>query len=99
MSEIAESARGEEAVTCVANRPRDSAFFVAPGDRDGARLEAIMGGEREQRRMEADRIAVTFENGAAKIVIQKDPGAAVPGGECRCMAAQKVLHPRVEEEA
>jgi hypothetical protein len=58
-----------------------------------------VGREVEQGRVEADRVAVTFQYGAAQIVIQDDPGHALPRREGREMAAQEILRAGIEEEA
>jgi hypothetical protein len=97
--EIAELARGEEAVAHITDGTLDTPLLVAACHRDRTRLEVIMRGEREHRGMEADRVALTLQHGAAKIVVEQDTGTSVPGGKCRSMAAQKVLDPRAEEEA
>jgi hypothetical protein len=49
--------------------------------------------------MEADRIAAPFQHRAFQIVVQQNTWSTVPGGEGSDMAAQKVLHPGVGEEA
>ena len=49
--------------------------------------------------MEADRVAVTFNHCAFKIVVQQYPRDAVPSGEGTNMTTQEVFHPGVQEEA
>jgi hypothetical protein len=49
--------------------------------------------------MEADRFAAPFQHRAFRIVVQQNTWSTVPGGEGSDMAAQKVLHPGVGEEA
>ena len=58
-----------------------------------------MRGEVEQSRVEADRVAVPLQHGAAQIVVQNDPRDAVPCSEGAEMTAQKILHAGVEEKA
>jgi hypothetical protein len=38
-------------------------------------------GELGQHGVEADRTAVTLDHGAAQVVVQHDPGDALPSGE------------------
>src|SRR5262249_38068144 len=49
--------------------------------------------------MEADGIALPFQHGALEIVVEQDTRASIEGLERRDMAAQEVLHARIEEEA
>jgi hypothetical protein len=58
-----------------------------------------MRSEVEQSRVEADRVAVPLQHGAAQVVIENDPREAVPCGKRAEMAAQEILHAGVEEEA
>jgi len=74
-------------------------FFVAARHRDGTRLVTIVPGEVEQGRVEADRVTVPLQHGAAQIVVQNDPRDAVPCGERAEMAAQEILHAGVGKEA
>ena len=53
----------------------------------------------EQRRVEADRVALAFEHGALEVVVEHDPGTAVECGEGLDVAAQEAVHARVQEEA
>ena len=57
VAQIGEAAGGKEALANEADRALDAPLLVAARHRHRARLEAIAGGELEQRRMEADRIA------------------------------------------
>ena len=77
----------------------DAALLVAARDRHGARFVAIVPGEAEQGRMEADRVAAPFQHRALEIVVQQDTRNALPRGEGGDVAAQEVLHPGVREEA
>ena len=97
--EIGERAGGEEGVTYEPDGLFHAAFFVAARDRDRAGFVTVMRGEVEQGRVEADRVAVPLEHGAAQVVVQNDPGDALPCGEGAEMAAQEVLHAGIEEEA
>jgi hypothetical protein len=49
--------------------------------------------------IKADRITLPFQHHALQIVVEQDTWNTVPGAEGGDMAAQKVLHPCVEEEA
>ena len=71
--QVGERARGEEAVAYVADRALDAALLVAARDRHRARLEAVVRGELQQRRVEADRVAHALEHGALEVVVQQDP--------------------------
>lgn len=51
-----------------------------------------MTGEREQRRIEADRIALTLEHGAAQIVVPQDPRQAGPCFKCTYVPGQEAIH-------
>jgi hypothetical protein len=51
----------------------------------------IVGGELEQRGVEAEGIALTFQHRAAKIVVEDDTCASVPGLERREMATQEAF--------
>src|SRR5208282_5119406 len=77
----------------------DAALLVAAGDRDGARLVAIVSGEAQQGGMEADRRAMPLKHGALQIVLEEDTRNPLPRGEGADMAAQEALHSGVREEA
>src|SRR5450759_5865817 len=64
-------------------------FFVPARDRHRARLEPIMSGELQQRRMEADRLGAALEHRTLEVVIEHDPGDRAPGGERLDVAAQE----------
>ena len=49
--------------------------------------------------MKADRVAETFDHRAFKIIVQQDSRDAAPCGEGTNVAAQKVFHPGIQEEA
>jgi hypothetical protein len=55
-------------------------------------------GQREQRRVEADRVAPALEHGALEVVVQQHPGQA-ECGEGLDVAAQEAVHAGIEEEA
>ena len=74
-------------------------FSLPRADGHRARLEAVVGGQGQQRRVEADRVALALEHGALEVVVQQHPGHAAEGGEGRDMAAQEAVHAGVEEEA
>src|SRR5580658_9884080 len=56
-------------------------FFVAARDRHRAWLEAIMSGQLQQCRMEADRLGAPLEHRTFKVVVQHDPRDRTPGAE------------------
>ena len=97
--EVAESARGEEARADEADEPLDAPFLVASRRRDGARLEAVVGGELEQRGMEPDGVAAAFEHDAFHVVVEHDPGGAPECGERLDVAADEVGERGAEGEA
>jgi hypothetical protein len=61
---FAEGARGEEGIACKTDCALHAAFLIAARHRHRAWLEAVVGGQLEQPRMEADRIAHALEHGA-----------------------------------
>src|SRR5208282_4715894 len=97
--QINEAAGREEGIPDVADGALDAALLVAAGDRDRARLVAIVPGEAQQGGMEADRRAMPLKHGALEIVIEEDTRNALPRGEGSDMAAQEALHSGVQEEA
>ena len=97
--QIGEGASGEEGLAHVADRALDAPLLVAARHRHRARLEAVVAGEREQGRVEADRVAATLEHRALQIVVEGDARHRAPALEGADMAAQEVLHARIEEEA
>ena len=97
--EIGDRAPGEERPADILDGPLDAPLLVAAGDGDRPRLEAVVGGEREQRRMEADGVPAPLEHRALEVVVEQDPRTGLPGEEGRLVAAQEILHARVEEEA
>jgi hypothetical protein len=62
------------------------AFLVAARHRHWPRLVATVSCECEQRRVEPDGVADTFQHGAFEIVVQQDTCTAIEGLECRDMA-------------
>src|ERR1039458_1084687 len=51
-------------------------FFVAARDRHRARLEPIMGGQLQERRMEANRLGAPLEHRTFEVVIKDTRGTA-----------------------
>lgn len=49
--------------------------------------------------MKTDRLTLALEHGALQIIVEQDSRHAAPGIEGADVAAQKVLHSRIEEEA
>jgi hypothetical protein len=88
VGQVGEGARGEEALAHVADRA------LHP-----ARLVAMVGGERQQRRVEADGVALAFEHGALEVVVEQHPGDAAEGLEGFYVSAQEAVHAGVHEEA
>src|SRR6202022_2091088 len=97
--EVSEFARGKEVLAYKLDCSFDASLLVAPTHRHGTRLVAMMRGEREQRRVEADRITLTFEHGAFKIVVQDDLWQPGPCREGTRVARQEAVHAGIEEEA
>ena len=62
-------------------------------------LEAVVRGEREQRRVEADGVALAFEHGALEVVVEQHSADAVERSEGLHVTAQEAVHAGVEEEA
>jgi hypothetical protein len=89
----------EEGGPYVTNRALHAAFLIPPGYGHGARFVAIVSGELQQRWMKADGVAVTFQHRALKIIVQQDSRDAAPCREGTDVAAQKVFHPGIQEEA
>jgi hypothetical protein len=82
-----------------AHGPLHAAFFIPPCHHHRTRLEAVMGGEFQQRGMEADGIALPLEDDTFQVVVEHDPGQPTPGREGGLVATQEVGHARIEEEA
>ncbi|WP_458249654.1 helix-turn-helix domain-containing protein [Burkholderia ubonensis] len=97
--EIGVLARGEEGFSNVADRAFHAPLLIAASDGDRPRLEAVVTGEREQRRMETDRVAEALEHGRFQVVAQQDSWQSAPRVERADVAAQEVLHVCIEEEA
>jgi hypothetical protein len=59
----------------------------------------VVGRQLEQHGVEVDRLSHALEHGAAKIVVEKDPGHALEGFEGACVAADEARHVGAEGEA
>src|SRR5262249_25115329 len=59
----------------------------------------VVSGERQQSRMEADGLAMAFQNSAPQIIVKQNSWYTAPGGEGGEVAAQEVFHASIEEEA
>ncbi|XXS87411.1 hypothetical protein WMF17_30705 [Sorangium sp. So ce362] len=57
----------EEGLADVADGALDAALLVAAGDGHGARLEAVMRRQSQQRGVELDRVAVALDDGALEV--------------------------------
>lgn len=86
--EIGEALRRKEVVADIADGALDPALLVAAGDGHRSWLVTIMPGEVEQGGVEADGVAAAFEHRALQIVVQSDPGHALPCAE-RCHVARR----------
>ena len=67
---IGESTSGEERITYVTYGSLHVAFFVTASDRHRARFITIMSGKAEQCRVEADRIAASFQDRTFQIIVE-----------------------------
>jgi hypothetical protein len=76
--ERGKEARREKRVAHVSDGSLDAALLVARAHLTRTRGKVVMGTKFEQSRMEVDLVAPTFQYGAAKIVVQNDPGQAAP---------------------
>ena len=72
--DIVEVASVEEAFADKSDNPFDSPLLISSRGRDGARLEAVMGGQFKQRGMEADGVGAAFEHDAFHVVVEHDFG-------------------------
>ncbi len=100
--EVVDRAEGpgrEEGVAQVLDHPLHAAFFIAAGHGAGLRGEVVVAGELEQPRVEADVLAVAFEDDAFQVVVQEHSRHAPQGGEGLDVAAEKALERLVEGEA
>ena len=97
--QIEEGATGEEGFANIANGPFHAPLLIPSRDRHRARLVAIMAGELQQGGIEADRLPLSLEDGALQVVVQQHSRQAPPGAKRPDMAAQEVLHARIEKEA
>ncbi len=97
--EVTPGAGGEEAVAHIAYGALDAPFFVASGDRDRLRQEAVGACEVEKPGIEADGVAAPLQHDALQIVVPELGEHALPGLEGLDMAAQEVVRPGVEVEA
>ena len=97
--EVAEASGAEEAVADEANQSLNAALLVAARRRHGPGLEAVVGGELEQRGVKPDGIAPALEDDALHVVVQDCSGAAAKHRERLDMAAHEVGKGCVEEEA
>ena len=80
--DIGELARGEEALADEVNMAFDPALLIAAADRHRARLEAVVGSEAEELRVEANRVAHAFEHDALEVVVQQGSCESAECTEC-----------------
>ena len=97
--DVVEVAGVEEAIADKSDNPFDSPLLIASRGRDGARLEAVMGGEFEQRGMEPDGVGTAFEHDAFHVVVEHDFGPTPERTERLDVAADEVGERGVEVEA
>ena len=95
---IPERPRREERVAQVADRPFDAAFFPGRRDRAGTRDEVVVPAQLEQARVEADGVALPFEDGAFQVVVEDDSRHALKRGKRLDVAAQEALERLVQSE-
>ena len=88
--EIGEAAGGEEAVAHIADSALDATLLVAARHRYRTRLEAIVRSECDQRRMEADGVALSLQHRALQVVVEQDPGTAVQASNAATWPRRKL---------
>ncbi len=71
---VSEFARGKERVAYKPDGTLDAPLLVSSGYGHGTGFVVMMRGEREQLRIETDRIALALEHGTAQIIVFDDPG-------------------------
>src|SRR5208282_3146891 len=71
--DVRKRARGEEVVADVADGPLHPTLLAASGHGHGPRVEAIVARERQERRVEPDRLPASLEDGAFKVVVEDHP--------------------------
>ena len=98
VGDIAEAARGKEAVPEEAQLALDPSLLVAPADGTGAGEEVVVAGELEQARMEFDGAPLAGEHRALEVVVEEHPRGALEVGEGLDVAAQEALERLVERE-
>ena len=76
--EIGEAAGGEERIPHVSYGSFHAAFFVAARHRHRAGFIAVVPGKAQQRRMEADRIAASFQHRTLEIVVEQNARHTAP---------------------
>src|ERR1017187_1916757 len=99
LTDIFELAGSKKSVAYKTNGAFHAPFFVTARERHRARLEPIVGGQLQERRMEADRLGAPLQYCAPQVVVKDDPGHRTPGGERLDMAAQEVVHRAVQIKA
>jgi hypothetical protein len=96
---IGERASREERITYVTYGSLHAAFFVPACHRHRAGFITVVSGKAEQCRMEANRIAASFQDCTLEIIVEQNTRYALPCFEGGDVAAQEVLHASVKEEA
>ena len=70
--EIGDVAGGEEGLAHIADGAFDAALLIAARNGNRTRLVTVVPGEAQQRRMEADRVAMPLQDGTFQIVVEQD---------------------------
>src|SRR5450759_4896700 len=96
LTDILERASGKKSVAYKTYCPFHAAFFVTARNRHRARLEPIIGGQLQQRRVEADRLGTAFQYCTFEVVIEDYPRDRIPCGERLDVAAQEIVHGAVQ---
>ena len=97
--EVVESPGAEEAFAGKSDESLHPTLLISSCGRDRARLEAIVGGELEQRGMESDGVGAAFEHDATHVVEQYLPHPPSQHGERLDVAAHEVGEGCVEVKA
>src|SRR6266478_7274138 len=82
ITDIFELAGSKKSVANKTYRSFHAPFFVSARDRHRARLEPIVSGQLQQRRMEADRLGAPLKYRTAEVVVEHHPRHRAPRGKC-----------------
>src|SRR4029079_16213743 len=98
LSQRSEAAARPKRIPDIANRAFHTALLIRGADLAGTCDKVIMRAQLQQARMKVDLITAPLQHGAAEVVIEDDAGLPTPVLKRVHMAAQKVLHPLIEEK-